>query len=102
MAGYPCSVDFNEEDGGNLSLCLDDIHPGNFRKDASGQIFALDFGKTIFLPFAFQDLAFADGSVLAEDIGDPLNYSKSKYGGALRLAAGRLHLFNNSSHGRLL
>jgi hypothetical protein len=95
-------VDFSEEDGGKLRLCLDDIHEGNFRKDASGRLFALDFAKTNFLPFAFQDLAFVDGHRLAQKVGKSLSRSKSKYRGGLRLAAGQLQLYNNSSYGRLL
>jgi len=43
-----CVVDFSDDDGGELSLCLDDIHPDNFRRDTSGQLFALDFGETNF------------------------------------------------------
>jgi hypothetical protein len=83
------------------AFCLDDIHPGNFRKDESGQLFALDFGNTNFLPSAFQDLAF-DGRSFALKVRDSLGYSISNHRGALRLAAGRLHLFNDSSHGKLL
>ncbi len=44
-----CVVDFSDDDGGELSLCLDDIHLDNFQRDRSGQLFALDFGKTNFL-----------------------------------------------------
>ncbi|KAJ2922600.1 hypothetical protein H1R20_g14501, partial [Candolleomyces eurysporus] len=42
-AEYPSHIriDFNKEDGGKLSLCLDDIHPGNFRRDKSGQMISL-------------------------------------------------------------
>jgi hypothetical protein len=101
LGNYLSHVDFYEEDGGNLRLCLDDIHQGNFRKDTSGRLFALDFAKTNLLPFAFQDLAFVDGDDLAEEVGKSLNCSKSKYRGALKLAAGNLQLFNNSSHGGL-
>ncbi|KAF8492014.1 hypothetical protein F5888DRAFT_1578717, partial [Russula emetica] len=57
---------------GNLRLCLDDIHQGNFRKDTSGRFFALDFAKINFLPFAFQDLAFMDGDDLTEEVGKSL------------------------------
>ncbi|KAK0207369.1 hypothetical protein IW262DRAFT_1443504 [Armillaria fumosa] len=80
-AGYPCRVDFNKEDSGNLSLCLDGIHPGNFRKDTHDRLFALDFGKTNFLPSAFQDLAFADGPELAMEVGESLGHSVSKHRG---------------------
>ncbi|CUA77050.1 hypothetical protein RSOLAG22IIIB_12511 [Rhizoctonia solani] len=97
-AKYECSVDFNDEDGGSLRLCLDDIHPGNFRKDPSGRLFALDFGKNNFLPFAFQGLAFVEGHALASEVGTVLG-SKSKYQWTLMLAAGRLNLYGNSSHG---
>jgi hypothetical protein len=43
-----------------------------------------------------------DGDDLAEKVGKSLSCSKSKYRGALKIAAGELQLFNNSSHGRLL
>ena len=102
MAGYGCRVNFGKEDGGVLRLCLNDIHPGNFRKDANGQLFAVDFGKTLFLPTAFQDLAFADGCGFAQETGISIRYPKSKHRAAFRLAAGRLHLFNDSRHGKPL
>ncbi|KAK0220655.1 hypothetical protein IW262DRAFT_1272571, partial [Armillaria fumosa] len=51
-ADYPCRVDFNKEDGGNLSLCLDDIHPGNFRKDTRSTL-RLGFWENKFPTFRF-------------------------------------------------
>jgi hypothetical protein len=47
---------FYEEDGGTLRLCLDDIHQGNFRKDTSGRLFALDFAKSRRKPTSFLSL----------------------------------------------
>ncbi|KAG8812446.1 hypothetical protein FRC17_002032 [Serendipita sp. 399] len=99
ISEFPYRVDFSKEDDGQLRLCLDDIHPRNFRKDKNGRIFAVDFGKTSFLPFAFQDLAYMDGSGFAERVGERLNHPGSQYTGILRIASGRLYLFNNSSHG---
>jgi hypothetical protein len=86
MVNYPCCVDSNEEDNGDLGLGLYDIHLGNFRNDTISRLFALDFAKTNFLPCALQDLAFVDGHCLAEAERNSLDYSKSKYRGALRLA----------------
>ncbi|KAG8800094.1 hypothetical protein FRC17_006963 [Serendipita sp. 399] len=100
-AGYPYRdrVDFSKEDDGQLRLCLDDIHPGNFRKDKSGRLFAVDFGKTNFLPFAFQDLAYIHGHVLAEQVGERLGHTPSKYRVSLINASGQLQVFNDSNLG---
>ena len=83
MVNYPYCVDPGE---GGLGLGLYDIHPGNFRKDTISRLFALDFAKTNSLPCAFQDLAFVDGPGLAGAERNSLDYSKSKYRGALRFA----------------
>jgi hypothetical protein len=101
--GYPISVDFNKKDGGVLRLCLDDIHPGNFRKDENGQLFVLDFGLTNFLPSYFQELSFVSSSrgfVCA--VGKYFDRSESDDVVALVLAAVRLNVSQNNDHGKLL
>ena len=102
-------VDFKKRDGGKLTLCLGDIHEGNFRKHNDGRLYALDFGCTHFLPSAFQDLSIHKGKPFAQKVGIGLGcYSGddhtwailSKAAGALIMCGENLGVFfahNNSS-----
>ena len=59
--GVPRRVNFNDEVLDGLRLCPSDINRTNFKKGLQGEIVALDFGTTCFLPPSFFAFAMAEG-----------------------------------------
>ena len=95
-------MDFAEKAGIPLSLCIDDLHWGNFRIDSSGLIFSIDHARTNFLPLAFRHLSLSNGKELAKLLKKPLKGTEATQLWPMRLACGEFNMSNDSSTGTLL
>ncbi|ETW76122.1 hypothetical protein HETIRDRAFT_330290 [Heterobasidion irregulare TC 32-1] len=94
---WPWRVDFAEKAGIPLSLCIDDLHWGNFRIDSSGLIYSIDHARTNFLPLAFRHLSLAEGEELAMMLEEPVKGAESLQLWAMRLASGAFNMTTSDS-----
>ncbi|ETW76093.1 cep5 cellulose medium expressed protein 5 [Heterobasidion irregulare TC 32-1] len=94
---WPWRVDFAEKTGIPLSLCIDDLHWGNFRIDSSGLIYSIDHARTNFLPLAFRHLSLAQGEELAMMLEEPLEDTEATQLWPMRLASGDFNMTSSDS-----
>lgn len=98
-AGYRARITFNPDEP--LVTCFDDLHYGNFRRDANGAIYSVDHGGTNFLPAAFQYLSFLTAKAPARRLAADLGYHSQDCRdlGPLADAQWQLCLYNTNALG---
>ena len=71
-------VDLVADAKGGLYLCPCDIHPGNFRKRSmDGQLFALDFSETCFMPPSFFGVAMMKAwDTFCQQVASKITYNR--------------------------
>ncbi|KAF9482340.1 hypothetical protein BDN70DRAFT_853589 [Pholiota conissans] len=100
FVGRPLRVDFEPEVAEHgLPLCPCDMNPKNFIKDRSGQIVAIDFGATCFLPTSFFAFALLLGDHFTHLISQKIEYPASPQLNALLGASYALVPFGKNTVG---
>ena len=94
-------VNFQIETADGLVLCPSDPHDSNFMIDDEGKVlWAIDFGRTCFLPSSFVSYSLTMSSdVFVQSVARRVNYPLSANLPAMRAASGRLVVFNNNTLG---
>ena len=95
------SVNFRAETANGLVLCLSDINDSNFMVDIMGNLWAIDFGRTSFLPpsFVYYSLALSP-SPFGRRVARRINYPQSANFPGMVIAAGQLVVYNDNSLGK--
>ncbi|KAJ3518415.1 hypothetical protein NMY22_g13688 [Coprinellus aureogranulatus] len=85
-----------------LFLCPSDLNPGNFRKSTAGELFALDFTATCFLPPSFFAVAVsrAFGNIFCRQVAQKVNYERPEDSVAITRVSGYLVPFGAQRGGR--
>ena len=68
-----------------------DIHPGNIMIDNTGEVFVIDFGKTVHSPKDIDESEHVDGSLLAYEGTTTIRESKDKELQALKETVEQLY-----------
>lgn len=96
--GNDLRVDFTAE---SLVLCLSDPNESNFIIDPRGKLWAIDFGRTCFLPSSFMSFSLTKSSnVFVQSVARQVNYPVSVNLRAMSIASGRLVISNNNALGK--
>ncbi|KAH9856298.1 hypothetical protein C2E23DRAFT_857287 [Lenzites betulinus] len=82
-----------------LRLCLSDMNRANFMKDRNGNIVALDFGATCFLPVSFFELALCNPGPFTRLLRPLITRPESTQVDALCLASSSLVPFGTNNIG---
>ena len=99
--GNSLRVNFQTETVDGLVLCLSDPNDSNFMIDDDGKLWAIDFGRTCFLPSSFISYSLTMSSdVFVKCIAHQVNYPLSANLRAMSTASGQLVIFNNNALGR--
>lgn len=94
-------VDFRNETLDGLVLCLSDPNASNFMIDDTGKLWAIDFGRTCFLPPSFVSYSLTTSSdVFVQRVARRVNYPLSANLRAMSIASGRLVISNNNALGK--
>ncbi|KAI9512712.1 hypothetical protein F5148DRAFT_973101, partial [Russula earlei] len=97
LAETKSSVNFQSEITDGLVLCPSDLDDTNIMVDNTGTIWAIDFGRTCFLPSSFMDYSSRSSSKpFGQRMAGLVDYPKSDNYPAMETAAGQLVLHNNS------
>ncbi len=98
--GNGLRVNFQIETADGLVLFPSDPHDSNFIIDDEGKLWAIDFGRTCFLPSSFVSYSLTMSSdVFVQSVARRVNYPLSANLPAMRAASGRLVVFNNNALG---
>jgi hypothetical protein len=90
-------VDFQTDD---MVLCPSDPNDCNFMIDREGKLWAIDFGRTCFLPSSFVSYSLTMSSdVFVGRVARFLKYPRSANLVAMSAASGRLVIFNDNALG---
>jgi hypothetical protein len=101
VAPQGLSVDYSSEIAGGLVLCPNDIDPSNFIIDSEGMVFAIDFGRTGYMPPSYVSYSFeSDWAKFARLVARLVKYPKSANLLAMQVAAGLLVISGNNSLGK--
>jgi len=97
-------VNFQIETADGLVLCPSDPNDSNFMiDDDEGKLWAIDFGRTCFLPPSFVSYSLTSSSdVFVQSVAYRVNYPRSAILQAMRAAPGRLVIFNDNTFGKYL
>jgi predicted unusual protein kinase regulating ubiquinone biosynthesis (AarF/ABC1/UbiB family) len=99
--GNGLRVDFQTETIDGLVLCPSDPNGSNFMIDDKGKLWAIDFGRTCFLPPSFVSYSLAMSSdVFVKSVARRVNYPLSANLRAMSSASGRLVIFNDNALGK--
>lgn len=94
-------VDFSSEiaSAGGLVLCPDDIDPSNFIIDSDGTVFAIDFGRTGYMPpsYVSYSLKMANLKPFTRLVASLVDYPESAYLLGMYKAAAQFVTLGNSS-----
>ena len=96
--GNGICVDLQTETIDGLVLCLSDPNDSNFMIDDKGQLWAIDFSRSCFLPPSFVSYSLttsSDGFV--QSVGRLVKYPPSINLPAMSVASGRLVIYNNNA-----
>lgn len=100
LAGNDLRVDFQNETADGLVLCPSDPNSTNFMFDNEGHLWAIDFGRTNFLPASFVSYSLTSSSdSFVQSVARVIKYPPSANLPAMRAAAGRLVITNNNALG---
>ena len=100
-SGTGLRVDFQTETADGLVLCLSDPNDSNFMIDDEGKLWAIDFGRTCFLPPSFMSYSLRWSSdVFVRHVARHVNFPRSTNLEAMTEAAGRLVIFNDNALGK--
>ncbi|PIL29040.1 hypothetical protein GSI_09088 [Ganoderma sinense ZZ0214-1] len=100
LAGTHLRVDFQNETADGLVLCPSDPNSANFIVDNEGHLWAIDFGRTPFLPPSFVSYSLTSSSdSFVQSVARYIAYPPSANLVAMRAAAGRLVVSNNNALG---
>ena len=96
------SVDYSSETAEGLVLCPNDIDPSNFIINSEGTVFAIDFGRTSYMPPSFVSYTFESdlATYFTRLVARRVNYPKTANLLAMRVAAGLLVMSGNNSLGK--
>lgn len=101
LLGLGLKVNFRTETANGLVLCPSDLHDTNFMVDIMGNLWAIDFGRTCFLPPSFVSYSLIQSlEVFGRRVARVVNYPRSANFQAMAVAAGQLVIFNNNSLGK--
>jgi predicted unusual protein kinase regulating ubiquinone biosynthesis (AarF/ABC1/UbiB family) len=99
--GNGLRVSFQTETADGLVLCPSDPHDSNFMIDDEGKLWAIDFGRTCFLPSSFMSyLLMMSSNVFVQSVARRVNYPVSANLPAMSAASGRLVIFNDNALGK--
>ena len=99
--GNDLHVNFQIETADGLVLCPSDPHDSNFMIDDEGKLWAIDFGRTCFLPSSFMSYSLMTSSnVFVQSVAHRVNYPLSANLRAMSAASGRLVVFNDNALGK--
>lgn len=94
------SVDFSSEIAEGLVLCPNDIYPSNFIIDIDGTVFAIDSGRTGYMPPSYVSYSLESWKPFTQMVARRVNYPKSANLHAMQVAAGLLVITGNNSLGK--
>lgn len=99
--GNGLHVSFQTETADGLILCPSDPNDSNFIIDDEGKLWAIDFGRTCFLPPSFASYSLAMSSdAFVYSVARRVNYPLSANLQAMSVASGRLVVFNDNTLGK--
>ncbi|KAI0040273.1 hypothetical protein FA95DRAFT_1650357 [Auriscalpium vulgare] len=99
--GNGLCVDFQAETADGLVLCPSDLSDSNFMIDREGTLWAIDFGRTCFLPSSFVSYALMISSnVFVQRVARRVNYPISANFHAMDAASGWLVISGNNALGK--
>jgi len=96
--GNSLCVDLQTETVDGLVLCLSNPNDSNFMIDDKGQLWAIDFGRSCFLPPSFMSHSLttsSDGFV--QSVARRVKYPPSTNLLAMSVASGQLVIYNNNA-----
>ena len=92
--------DLQTETADGLVLCPTDLNASNFMIDTEGKLWAIDFGRTCFLPASFMSYSLTSSSdAFVQSVARRINYPRSANLRAMSAASGRLVVFNDNALG---
>jgi len=98
--GNTLRVNFQLETVDDLVLCPSDPNDSNFMIDDKGKLWAIDFGRTCFLPPSFVPYSLTTSSdVFVQCVARRVNYPLSANLLAMEIASGQMVVFNNNALG---
>jgi hypothetical protein len=101
VAPQRLSVDFSSETAEGLVLCPSDIDPSNFIIDSKGILFAIDFGRTGYMPPSYVSYSLLKSwKLFTRMVASLVQYPKSPNLDAMEVAAGLLVTSGNNSLGK--
>jgi serine/threonine protein kinase len=100
VAAQGLSVDYSGEVAQGLVLCPSDIDPSNFIVDPEGKVFAIDFGRTCYMPPSYVSYSLAQPKFSTRKVASLVGYPKSANLYAMQVAAGLLVISGNNSLGK--
>jgi hypothetical protein len=100
VAPQKLKVNFLSETKNGLVLCPSDIDPSNFIIDTTGKVFAIDFGRTGYMPTSFVSYSLTMSSKpFTRMVARLIKYPKSSNLRAMGVAAGLLVISGKNSLG---
>ena len=99
--GNGLCVDFQIDTVNGLVLCPSDPNDSNFMIDSENKLWAIDFGRTCFLPSSFVSYSLTMSSdIFVQSVAHLLSYPQSANLVAMSVASGQLVVFNNNALGK--
>ena len=99
--GNGLCVDFQIEAAHGVVLCPSDPNDSNFMIDRESKLWAIDFGRTCFLPSSFVSYSLTMSlDTFVQSVAHFLNYPQSANLVAMSAASGQLVVFNNNALGK--
>lgn len=100
IQGQGLRVDFQTETANGLILCPSDLHASNFIIDDEEKLWAIDFGRTCFLPPSFMSFSLKRSwDVFVHCVAQRLQYPRSANLYAVSLASGLMLVCGNNALG---
>lgn len=99
VAPQGLSVDFSSEIADGLVLCPSDIDPTNFMINEKGEVFAIDFGCTGYMPPSYISYSFAQPKPFARVVAACIQYPESANLLAMECAVYYIVVTSNNSLG---
>ena len=99
--GNGLCVDFQIDTVNGLVLCPSDPNDSNFMIDRENKLWAIDFGRTCFLPSSFVSYSLTmPPDTPVQSVAHFLNYPQSANLVAMSVASGQLVVFDNNALGK--
>ena len=99
--GNGLCVDFQIDTVNGLVLCPSDPNDSNFMIDRENKLWAIDFGRTCFLPSSFVSYSLTMSlDIFVQSVAHFLSYPQSANLVAMSVASGQLVVFNNNALGK--